>query len=323
MNYLQKIFIFLALFSVLIGFSHSENPSSTQVSLLNSSEQPMRNTRNSQNAENAEQKSVPPADPAWLELQKKIDKTVRRFPGNSGVYIQDLKHGWVIEHNADRAFPSASLIKVPMMVTLFDEQSQGRLSMEETLSLERRFKSSGPGKLKFKRRGSTYTIRDLIHRMVTESDNTAANILADHLGIEYYEQAFHKMGLLHTNFARMIMDLKKRDAGIENWTTPRDMATLLKLMYEKRLPGSTEMIDVLKDQKIRDRLAFSTPSGWTIGNKTGLMRGTCHDIGIVFAPSSDYLICVLTSDLYNLHRSKRFIREIARLTAQHYQGVPQ
>lgn len=267
-------------------------------------------------------REVPVRDEQWQELKDKISFQIKHFPGVTGVYIKDLTNGQVIEYNQDRLFPSASLVKIPVMVALYDAQSKGRISLDEVLSLESRLRARGSGKLRFQKTGSRFTIRQLIYKMITESDNTATNMLTDFLGLDYFNSNFLKLGLTHTNFSRMIMDLKKRDRGIENYTTPQDMAHVLELIYSKELTGSDEMVAILKGQKINDRLAVSIPSDWEIGHKTGLMRDGCHDVGIVYSPNGSYVICVLTADFRNIRRAKNLIREISFLTANYYQRSP-
>lgn len=254
----------------------------------------------------------------WSNLNKKIEFQIQHFPGTAGIVIKDLKRGWIIQHNADKLFPSASLVKIPLMAALYDAHVHGRISLDEALSIQRKLKTGGSGTLKYARSGTRLTIRQLIFKMITESDNTAANMLSDLFGLDYYNSCFIKFGLRHTNFSRMIMDLRKRDQGIENYTTPQDMALLLEMIYENKLTGSDEMLEILKSQKINDRLPVSIPKSWQIGHKTGLMRNSCHDVGIIFSPTNDYLICALTSDIHNYRRAKSFISEISHLTALYY-----
>lgn len=262
-------------------------------------------------------KEIPP-DAHWMELNQKINFQIKHFPGTAGVVIKDLKRGWTIECNSDKLFPSASLVKIPLMVAVYDAHVNGRVSLDEAIALERKFKAAGSGTLKFAKSGTKLTVRQLIYKMITESDNTATNMLTDILGLDYYNSFFMKLGLTRTNFSRMIMDLRKRNRGVENYTTPQDMANLLQMIYERKLTGSDEMLEILKSQKINDRLAIAIPPEWSIGHKTGLMNNSCHDVGIVFAPTSDYLICALTSDIRNFRRAKSFISEISHLTAMYY-----
>lgn len=257
-------------------------------------------------------------DANWTNLERQVFYQIRNFPGTSGIYIKDLKRNWVIEHNSDKLFPSASLVKIPLMAVLYQVQAEGRISFDEVLPLQRRFKTAGSGKLKFLKTGTRLSIRQLVFKMITESDNTATNMLTDLLGLDYFNNYFMRLGLTRTNFSRTVMDLKKRDEGIENYTTPKDMGKILEMIYFKELTSSDEMLEILKSQKINDRLGIGIPRTWPIGHKTGLMKNSCHDVGIVFAPTTDYVICALTSDIRNFKRAKSFISKIGHITALYY-----
>ena len=66
------------------------------------------------------------------------------------------------------------------------------------------------------------------------------------------------------------------------------------------------------------RLAKGLPRGWEIAHKTGLLRKACHDVGIVFSPKGDYMICVLTSHDVTYKTAKRFIANVGRITFDYY-----
>ncbi|MBI2915227.1 MAG: serine hydrolase [Elusimicrobia bacterium] len=260
-------------------------------------------------------------DARWQWLGKKVQYQVHHFPGQPGVFIKDMRRGWTIECNADQDFPSASLIKIPIMMVLYKAQAEGKISLEEELAIQKNEKSRGSGALKHERVGTKHTVRDLIERMITESDNTATNMLTQTLGLNYYNAQFAQLGLKETNFARKIMDLRKRDQGIENYTTPKEMGYLLEMIYRKKVAHADEMLNILKKQKINDRLSVAIPPPWEIGHKTGLLRNTCHDVGVVFTPSNDYIICVLTSGVRNIRRAKSFISEISHLSTVYYREL--
>ncbi len=270
------------------------------------------------NVQEPTQNSSMMPDDHWLRLQERVHAQVRRFPGTAGIIIKDLKLGWVIEYNSTKLFPSASLIKIPIMATLYQAQLKGQISLDESLPLLRKLKTNGSGSLKFQKTGTRLTVRQLIFKMITESDNTATNMLTNVFGLDYYNTGFMNLGLSRTNFSRTIMDLRRRDQGVENYTTPEDMAKLLEMIYQKKLTGSEEMLEILKCQKINDRLSVGLPHGWQIGHKTGLMRNTCHDVGIIFAPNSEYVICALTQNIRSYRRAKHFIGQISHITAEYY-----
>jgi beta-lactamase class A len=107
----------------------------------------------------------------------------------------------------------------------------------------------------------------------------------------------------------------------ENFTTAREMAGLMERIYEGKLvnrEASDFMLDVLKHTKSRSRLRKGLPLGWEIGHKTGLLRKSCHDVGIVFSPRGDFVIAVLTSEAPNYTVAKNFIARVAKLTYRYY-----
>jgi beta-lactamase class A len=239
-------------------------------------------------------------------------------PPNPAKMSDSRANKYVEEHGNQSWEVDALTFELPIMAAVYEAQTKGQVTLDEILPLQRRLKAPGSGHLKFQRNGTLLTVRQLIYKMITESDNTATNMLTDMLGMGYYNSEFMRLGLLHTNFSRMIMDLRKRDRGIENYTTARDMAVILEKIYNGELTGSDEMIAVLKDQKVKDRIPVAIPVGWQVGHKTVLLRNTVHDVGIVFAPTSDYILCVLTSNVRNIRRAKGFIAEIAHQTAVYY-----
>src|SRR5205823_14052868 len=117
--------------------------------------------------------------------------------------------------------------------------------------------------------------------------------------------------------------LTGRRVAEDNMTSPRDMAYILEKIYQRELVSanaSEQMLAILKHQKLRDRLPRYLPTGWEIAHKTGLLRKACHDVGIVFSPGGDYLICVLTSHDATYKNAKRFIASLGRITYDSYQS---
>ncbi|MGA2089886.1 MAG: serine hydrolase [Endomicrobiales bacterium] len=251
------------------------------------------------------------------QLQIDLQKATAKFHGTAGILIQDLATGDDIKINADTPYPSASLVKMPIMAAYYQAQAEGKLSLDDKIVLRRQEKINNCSHLFFARCGRSFPIRALIERMITESDNTAANMLVDHLGFVYLNEKFVQFGLKNTDLRRGIMDLKWRNAGIENYTTAQDMAFLLNKIYKGELvspEASAEMLDVLKRQKVNDRIPRFLPDTVTVAHKTGLLKNTVSDVGIVFTPHGDFIICVITADIRGYHSAKRFISKVAAAT---------
>ena len=253
---------------------------------------------------------------AWLALGEKVRSEVKNFNQETGLIIKDLSTGWEIKINENKLFPSASMVKVPIMASFVLASSRGEVDLNRSIALKNRNKALGSGILKDYAPGTEFNIDDLIEVMVTHSDNTAANMLIDYLGFARLNNYFKQLGLNNTNLSRKMMDFKKRRAGVENFTSARDLAYLLEEIYYNKLVSrefSQRCLGILKRQKIRDRIPAKLPFNTPIAHKTGLERGVCHDAGIVFTPGGDFIVCVLTKHDYKISRpAKKFISNIAR-----------
>jgi beta-lactamase class A len=252
---------------------------------------------------------------AWQALEVKIKKELNTFHGQAGIIIKDLNYNWQIGINQEELFPSASLVKIPIMAACFYAIDQGRLRLEEKLSLKGKDKALGSGILKDTSVGTDFSIRELIELMISESDNTATNMLIDCLGFDYLNNCFKRLRLKSTNISRRMMDLKSRREGKENFTTAVDLANILEDIYRQRLINRTSSqmcLEFLKKQKIRDRIPARLPPDTKVAHKTGLENSICHDAGIVFGPKGNFLICVLTKHNNKTAKSaKEFISRIA------------
>jgi len=237
--------------------------------------------------------------------------------------VRDLRSGEVVQANAEGVFPSASLIKLPIMVAAFQAVQEGKISLSMPITLRLHDKRGGSGVLKFATPGTIFTLRELLEYMIIQSDNTAAQLVIQQLGFDYLQNTFKRLGLLDTEIHPDGFRLTARHIADDNRTSPRDMAFLLEKIYRRDIvssEASDQMLDILKHQKLRDRLPRFLPTGWEIAHKTGLLRRACHDVGIVFSPGGDYLICVLTSHDTTYRVAKRFIASIGRITYDYYQG---
>ena len=123
-----------------------------------------------------------------------------------------------------------------------------------------------------------------------------------------------RAGLERTNLSRKMMDFRSRARGIENYTTPREMADILEKMYRRTCvspQASEKCLAVLKEQKVNDRIPRYLPRKTAVAHKTGLEHKVCHDAGIVFTERGDVLICVLTEGDTGAYIAKRMIARIS------------
>lgn len=265
-----------------------------------------------------------PRDVEWEKMTGSLGKMAERYPGRVAIYLKDMKTGRTWTHHADDLFPSASLIKVPVMIAAFYKIRDGHLALDEKIAITRRNRVGGSGSLKWRPDGTKLTVRQLLVHMINESDNTATKMVLDHLGIGYVQQQFPRMGLLYTGIYEEGMSIKGGRVMHENYTTAREMASLMDKIYNGQAVdkvSSEVMLEILKKPKaVASRLAKGMPAGWDIAHKTGLLRQACHDSAIFMTPNGDYAVTVLTGQNRSYSQAKDFITKVARVTFNHYAG---
>jgi beta-lactamase class A len=267
-----------------------------------------------------------PQEENWDYMTQELARHAARHPGRVAIYLRDLKSDKTWSYHPDDLFPSASLIKVPVMIGVFSRIKEGRLTLGEQLTLRRAHRVGGSGSLKWRPDGTRLTVRELVQRMISESDNTATRMLIDAVGFDYLQQQFPKMGLQYTGIFEEGMSIKGGRVEHENYTTAREMNMLMEKIYRGDAldsHSSNLMLEVLKHRKaVASRLAKGLPRGWEIAHKTGLLRQACHDSAIIFTPQGAYAITVLTGQNSDYKSAKDFISRLARITFRHYGGSP-
>lgn len=260
----------------------------------------------------------------WLILEQSLSQQINSFNGESGILIKDLQSNWEISFNKDKLFPSASIVKIPIMVSCFYAMQNGKLKYDSAIRLKSADKASGSGVLKNMPTGKEISVAELLELMITKSDNTAANMLIDRLGFEYLNKSFKSYGVKNTNLSRKMVDFKSRSQGIENYTTAEDIALVLEKIYRGEIINqevSKQCIDLLKKQKINDRIPKHLPEEVVVAHKTGLERFVCHDAGIVYTPNGDFIICALIKHSKTTSKSaKEFIANVAEIAYQHFEN---
>lgn len=262
------------------------------------------------------------ANHRWQYFISTINAHIQQFPGKVAVIVKNLDNDQTYYYNADMPFVSASLIKLPIMVAVFKEFVNSNISLKQKFKLENKYRVGGSGILKNKPSGSEYTIYELSYIMIRNSDNTAARMLAEIVGYDRMNEIFKSIGLESTNISPKSFDLTNSEIAGDSYTTARDIAFLLKEIYDGtmfRRYLSQQMIEILKLPFDKKRLRKYLPEDFELAHKTGLLRGACHDAGIVFSPNGNYLICVMTDNNGNYRQAKNFIAHLGKITFEQLQ----
>lgn len=238
----------------------------------------------------------------------------RHAPGNVGIMVEDLATGYSSSVNAGVAMPAASTIKIPVMVEVFTCLEAGAFDLNRLVTLQAGDRDWGWGDLADARPGARYTVEKLLALMITESDNTATNMLIRLVGRGAINAEMAALGLRQTRLG----DYIRSDGPIryELRSSARDMVTLLTSMARLQLVdewSSREMIGILTGQHHNGLLPASLPPGTPIAHKTGELHDTLNDVGIVYLSDEPYAIAVMATNLPTLDAGYRFIHGVSRL----------
>ena len=248
------------------------------------------------------------------DLQLQLATMSMHAPGHIGLMVEDLTTGLSTSVNAGATMPAASTIKIPVMVEVFRRLSLGSFDLNRRVTLLASDRDWGWGDLADARVGSRYPVAQLLNLMITDSDNTATNMLIRLVGRTAINREMQALGLRQTWLGDYI-----RSEGPIRYklrSSARDMVLLLGEMAHDRLVdawSSREMLEILTGQRHNTLLPVPLPPGTTIAHKTGSLHDTLNDVGIVFLADAPYAIAVMTTNLPSLDAGRRFIRDVSRV----------
>ncbi|MBD3883101.1 serine hydrolase [Phormidium tenue FACHB-886] len=247
-------------------------------------------------------------------LQQRIFTLESEYPDlDIGMFFLDLETGNYLDLGGDRTFPTASVIKLPILIAFFQDVDAGKIRLDERLTMRSDLVASGSGDLQDRPVGTQLTALETATRMITISDNTATNMILDRMGgIQVLNQRFRSWGLQDTVMNDMLPDLSGT-----NITTARDLVYLLGLVNQGKLVSSqsqTQAIDILGRTSTRSLLPAGLGAGATIAHKTGDIGFAIGDAGIIQMPNGrQYLGAVLLKRPYNDPRGRDFIRQTSQI----------
>lgn len=264
-------------------------------------------------------------------------KIYTRIAQDSGAYVGlayvDLGSSDTLSLNADMSFHAASTMKVPVMIELFRRAHSGSFRMEQALLMVNQFASlvdgspysldagSDSDSTLYKRIGQRVRVDSLLRLMITRSSNFATNTLITLVGGEAVTKTMRALGAERIQVRRGVEDGKAFEKGLNNTTTARDLAIILRAIQEGRAgsPDATrEMLEILLAQQFNEKIPAGLPPGVRVAHKTGEITAVSHDAAIVYPPDrSPYVLVVLTRGIADGTKSARLIADLSALVYAH------
>ncbi len=263
------------------------------------------------------------------KLEAKLLAALKDFRGEVGVYVRHLPSGRSVAIRAEELFPTASLIKVPIMLGLFDKFHQGELDYHGSLIYKDSLLYAGEDLLGSFKDGEKVAFSKVAMLMITTSDNTASlwcqALAGTGVAINNWLEA-HGFQQTRVNSRTEGREEARKEFG---WgqTTPREMAELLVMIRERRAvsaAASDEMYRMLTRIYWNDEALSQVPPQVQAASKQGAVNRSRSEVVLVNAPSGDYVFCVITKNQqdesweYN-NEGYVLLRKVSRLLWQHFE----
>lgn len=252
-------------------------------------------------------------------LKAKIQTLVAQYPQlQAGVFLIDLDTSAYLDWNSDSTFSSASTIKLPILVALFQDVEAGKVRLDESLTLKPEMMVGGSGDLQYKKPGTEYVLLEVAKKMIAISDNTATNMLIARLGgVEALDQRFHSWGLTTTVLRNLLPDVEGT-----NTTSPKELANLMLMVNQGRLVSERSrdrILDIMQQTQTNTLLPKGLGVGATIAHKTGTIGSLLADVGLVdMLTGKRYIVSVMVKRPHNDTTAEELIRQISRTTYDYF-----
>lgn len=234
-------------------------------------------------------------------LQKKVVDLLHGFQGDIGIYVHDLKKNTFVAINADSIFPTASLIKLPILTGIMQKIEKKELAYHQILEYTDSLLYAGEDILGSFKNNEKIELSKVIMLMLTTSDNTASLWLQSLAGSgTRINEILDSLGLKDTkvNSRTPGRELNKKLFG---WgqTTPREMLTLVEKVVNHQVisPAISERMLRLMSRNYWDEEAISQiPSDVFIASKSGAVDASRNEVLFVNGKRSRYLFCICTKN---------------------------
>ena len=231
------------------------------------------------------------------KIIKQLTQKIQSLDGDWSVYVEQFNTGIMCNIHQEK-YPAASLIKLFIMGTVYEAYDElcREYGQEE--------------------------VNGCLERMITVSDNEAANQLVAMLGYGSNEEGRSRVNLYcqeneyqDTNMGRMLLESNENG---ENYTSAIDCCEFLKKVYLNQCNHSLEMLRYLKQQERTDKIPAGVPDEVEVANKTGELNDVENDAALILDGDNTYCITVLASNLSDTSLAREKIKEISEEVYEYF-----
>lgn len=233
----------------------------------------------------------------------------------AGIFLVDLDTGTYLNFNGDVTFSSASTIKIPILVSFFQAVDEGKVQLDQMLTLKTEHIADGSGEMQDQPVGTKYSALEVAKKMIIVSDNTATNMIIELLGgAEVLNQQFATWGLRATVLHNKLPDLEGT-----NTTSPKDLINVMAQVDRGNLvavKSRDRILQIMRQTQNDNLLPKGLGEGATIAHKTGNINEMLADSGMVdLTNGKRYLVTVMVKHSPETEKAAQtLIRDISRMS---------
>jgi beta-lactamase class A len=236
------------------------------------------------------------------KLQNEISKSIKSFNGDLGIFVKSLKTGKTVSINADTVFPTASIVKVPILIGVMDKINRNELFYDSVLVYKDSLLYEGEDILGSFKSNEKILLKKIIMLMLTTSDNTASLWLQSLAGKgTRINEILDSMGFKYTRVNSRTPG-RENNRSIYGWgqTTPSEMGKLFEMIYRNQMfsPAICErMMRCLGRNYWDENEAISQiPPSIEVFSKNGCVDASRSEVLLVDAPHNPYIFCIFTKN---------------------------
>ncbi len=269
-------------------------------------------------AVNSPMPSAKPTPKDNAALKQSILTVLEKYPNFQLHLVAVDPEGGVVDIAGAKMLPAASTIKIPILIALFQQIDRGEIKLDEQLTLQPSMLATGSGVLAKSPAGAKFSVQDVATKMITISDNTAANLLIDRLGgKDKLNLQFRSWGLLQTTVIMPLPDFEGK-----NVTSAQELATLLAgLKTDSKIlsPNSQKaVLDILRQTKRNTMIpaGINDPKA-QVAHKTGEISPMLADVGFIeLANGQSYTLAAMVLRPSDDQRAELLIKQLSQTVVQ-------
>jgi len=261
--------------------------------------------------------------PDTVVLQQRIEERIAGFEGVVGVHYRHLESGSEISIRANETFPTASLIKLPILFALMEKISAGELDWYGKLTYEISRRYAGEDLLASFRDGEKITLAKLVDLMIRYSDNTASLWCQELAGTGTVINEWLQSHGYEKTRVNSRTPGREEDRKLWGWgqTTPIEMTRMMERVQQRNLFGSPWdelMLKVMNSSYWRDEMLSVFPPEVTVYSKQGAVNQSRSEVIVALSPTGPFSLCVITKEQSDTSWSEDnsgfvLLRDLARI----------